>query len=165
MPNNEAPCQARLKGRHTNGRFKAGHSGNPNGRPRKEPEEPKLLDELIAKKLLEKVTVTGADGKRRKVSLYEKIVEDLLVSLATAKPRERLQMLEGMDKRGLFHKMKIMAEDNRPNPFDDEHDSWLEQGLAVAAMKATAWRIKSPPQKKDADGEQYPDVFGPPLDD
>lgn len=164
MPRRNPPRQARETGRDSNGRFKPGYSGNPYGRPPKEPEEPKLLDEILAEKLLEKVTVTGADGKTRKVSRYEAIVEELLASLATAKPRERLQMLEGMDKRGLFHKMKIMADDDCPNPFDDEHDSWLEQGLAAVAMKTMGRRIKTPPQKKDADDEQHPGVFGPPLD-
>jgi hypothetical protein len=155
--------EARNDGRDEKGRYTSGHSGNPNGRPPKEPEEPKLLDELIAVNLLRKVPVTGADGKTRKVSAYERIVEDLVESIATAKPKERLQILEGLEKRGLFHKMKIMADDDCPNPFDQEHDTWLEDQLRMAEMQSTSRRARAAAKKGPDDGRDS-DVFGPPLD-
>lgn len=144
MPRRNPPRPARETGRDSNGRFKPGFSGNPHGRPPREPEEPKLLDELLAVKLLEKVTVTGADGKTRKVSAHELIVDSLIESLATAKPREKLQILEGMEKRGLFHKMKLVADEHYPNPFDDEHETWLEKRLMVAEAEAMSRRSKRP---------------------
>lgn len=138
MAKKKSSRRRRLKGRDERGRFIAGFSGNPHGRPPKEPELPKLLDELIAEKLWQKVPITGADGKKRKISAYERIIEDLVDSLATAKPREKMQILEWMEKRSLFHHMRVMASDDATNPFDEEYETWRSNRKQVQALSRLA---------------------------
>lgn len=162
MTKKRAPRRARQDGRNANGRFMPGYSGNLSGRPRREPEEPKLLDELIAEKLLEKAQVTGPDGKRRKVSALERIVEGLVDSLVTAKPREKMQILEQLEKRSLFHLMRLMADDDCQNPFDDQHETWLEDRLMAAEWKSIARRYKLGRQKARSDVEHDLGVIGSP---
>lgn len=153
--------RAARRGRDAKGRWTKGNSGNPNGRPPKEPESPKLLDELIAEKLWEKVQVTDTDGKVRMVSRYEQIVEGLVDSLVTAKPKDAVQILEFLEKRGLFHRMKIMAEPECGNPFEEKHNDWLETQLQLKEMDHALRRFL---RTKKSDAQQYDVVFGPPLD-
>jgi hypothetical protein len=156
--------EARNDGRDKSGRFQPGHSGNPNGRPLKQPEMPKLPDELLAEKFLQKAPVTDADGETRMISAYERTVESLVDSLPTAKLREKIQILEWLEKRSFFHRMIVKASGDAGNPFDEQHDDWLELHTNQKLMKSVTRWPKTAPFKSDKDDEQDPGVFGTPLD-
>lgn len=118
--------QRRRKGRDEKGRFEAGFSGNPNGRPLKQPEVPKLLGEQLADKLWEKAPRVGADGKTRTVSAYDLIIERFIESIPNAKPKEIMSMLAWMQKLHVFDKMRASATNPAVSSFDEDHQQWLE---------------------------------------
>ena len=162
--------QLRNHGRDKLGRFKPGHSGNPNGRPLKEPESPKLPDELLAEAFMLKVQVTGEHGTTRTISAYERLMEDMVDSFATAKLREKMQMIEWLEKRSFFHHMKDFASGDAGNPFEAQHDEWLEQRLEMSLMSSlirrlTAAQGKSAERKSDKDDELDSSELGPPFDE
>jgi hypothetical protein len=117
--------QRRRKGRDEKGRFKAGFSGNPNGRPPKQPEVPKLLGEQLADRLWEKVPSVGADGKTRMVSVYDLIVEKFIESIPNAKPKEIMAMLDWMQRLSVFDNMRAKVTDPSVSSFDADHQEWL----------------------------------------
>jgi hypothetical protein len=117
--------QRRGNGRDEKGRFQAGFSGNPNGRPPKQPEVPKLLGEQLADRLWEKIPAVGADGKTRMVSAYDLIVERFIESIPNAKPKEIMAMLAWMQKLSVFDNMRAKITDPSVNSFDAEHEEWL----------------------------------------
>jgi hypothetical protein len=117
--------QRRRKGRDEKGRFQAGFSGNPNGRPPKQPEVPKLLGEQLADRLWEKAPRLGADGKTRMVSAYDLIIERFIASIPDAKPKEIMSMLEWMQKLSVFDNMRAKATNPSVSSFDAEHQRWL----------------------------------------
>jgi hypothetical protein len=128
----------RLKSRDAHGRFIKGHSGNPRGRPRKEPEMPKLLDEVLAEKLLHKQPVSDADGKVRMVSAYDRIIDSLIESLTTAKPREKMQILQWLETREVFNHMREMTEDPWDSLSHHQHRSWQEERRRARILEAMA---------------------------
>lgn len=116
----------RHKGRDEKGRFEAGFSGNPNGRPPKPPEVPKLLGEQLADRLWEKVPSVGAHGKTRMVSAYDLIIERFIESIPNAKPKEIMAMLEWMQKLSVFDNMRAKVTNPSVNSFEEGHQEWLE---------------------------------------
>jgi hypothetical protein len=115
----------RRKGRDEKGRFQAGFSGNPNGRPPKQPEVPKLLGEQLADRLWEKAPRLGADGKTRVVSAYDLIIERFIQSIPDAKPKEIMSMLKWMQELSVFDNMRAKVTDPLLNSFEEQHEEWL----------------------------------------
>ena len=115
----------RRKGRDEKGRFQAGFSGNPNGRPPKQPEVPKLLGEQLADRLWEKVPTVGANGKTRMVSAYDLIIERFIESIPNAKPKEIMAMLAWMQKLSVFDNMRAKVTNPSVNSFNAEHEEWI----------------------------------------
>lgn len=118
--------QRAAKDRDAKGRFQAGFSGNPNGRPLKQPEVPKLLGEQLADKLWEKAPRVGADGKTRTVSAYDLIIDRFIETIPNAKPKEIMSMLAWMHKLRVFNMMRASATNPEVSSFDDDHQQWLE---------------------------------------
>lgn len=118
--------QRRPKGRDEQGRFQAGFSGNPNGRPPKQPEVPRLLGEQLADKLWEKAPRVGADGKTRTVSAYELIIDRFIETIPNAKPKEIMSMLAWMQRMHVFDKMRARSTNPAVGCFDEDHQQWLD---------------------------------------
>ena len=119
----------RRKGRDEKGRFQAGFSGNPNGRPPKQPDVPKLLGEQLANKLWEKVARVDADGKTRTVSAYDLIIERFIESIPDAKPKEIMAMLVWMENLQVFDNMRARVTEPDVNLIEDQHNEWLRSEL------------------------------------
>jgi hypothetical protein len=125
----------RRKGRDERGRFQAGFSGNPNGRPKKQPEVPKLLGEQLADKLWEKVARVGADGKTRTMSAYELIVERFIEYIPNAKPSEIMAILKWMEHLDVFSNMRAKVEDPHVNMYEDQHNEWWRSQIVLKAIR------------------------------
>jgi hypothetical protein len=100
----------RTKGRDERGRWLPRTSGNPRGRPTKQPELPRLLGQQLADALVRKVPVTGPDGKTRKVAAYDRIIEKFMEEMPNSKPKEIMNMLAWMEKLGVFDQIRAAAE-------------------------------------------------------
>ncbi len=79
--------------------FKAGHSGNPKGRPRGSRNASTLLDEALK----ERVTVSE-NGRRRKVSKLEVILTQLVNTAAKGDHRATRLLLEWIERLELTDK-------------------------------------------------------------
>lgn len=82
-----------IAGRDGEGRFTPGHSGNPSGRPRKCPAPRKDLSEQFAEALDQEITCEGANGKKRRITRQQQIVENLIAGLQHSKPKEQIDLL------------------------------------------------------------------------
>lgn len=129
----------RRKGRDAKGRFQPGFSGNPNGRPPTHPEVPKLLNERLVDKLGEKVAKVDADGKARKVSAYdqiiERVVERFIEAIPSSKPKEIMTMLEWMEDRDIFNHMRAKVTDPYEDWFEEKHEEWVASQRIAQAFK------------------------------
>jgi hypothetical protein len=132
----ESRRQRRRKGRDRKGRFEAGYSGNPNGRPPKQPEVPKLLGEQLADRLWQKAPRLGADGKTRMVSAYDLIIERFIESIPDAKPKEIMSMLEWMQKLSVFDNMRAKVTDPSVNSFEEQHEEWLQSKKMIKGLNS-----------------------------
>ena len=128
--------QRRPKGRDEKGRFQAGFSGNPNGRPPKQPEVPKLLGEQLADRLWEKAPRLGSDGKTRMVSAYDLIIERFIETIPDAKPKEIMSMLEWMQELSVFDNMRAKVTDPLVNSFEEQHEQWLHSEKAMKGLNS-----------------------------
>jgi hypothetical protein len=124
------------KGRDDRGRFQPGFSGNPNGRPPKQPPVPKVLGEQLADKLWEKVARVDADGKMRTVSAYELIIESFIESIPKAKPKEIMAMLQWMERLDVFDNMRAKVTDPWANLFEEDHEEWLRSKKRMQALRS-----------------------------
>ena len=97
------------------GRFQEGHSGNPNGRPKKQRELPGSFREIIAKLLFETVVVLGPNGKTRKMIRHEQLIHELLADVRSASTKERLALLLKLDSLGVTELIHAELEE----PFED----------------------------------------------
>lgn len=122
------------KGRDDSGRFQPGFSGNPNGRPPKQPQVPKVLGEQLADKLWEKVARVDAAGKTRMVSAYDLIIERFIESIPNAKPKEIMAMLKWMEQLEVFDYMRAKAIDPDINLFEQPHSEWFRSKRVMQAL-------------------------------
>ena len=152
--------RGRGKPRDERGRFRPGFSGNPRGRPRKQVELPKFLSEQLADAMAEKIAMPNADGSVAVVSAYEGAARQLVRSMATAKPKELLAILEAMEKLMVFHVMRQKAEPPEPLVTDRDLEllAALKKHLSDAELDAMVGRAASPPKRKRA----RPGPGGPP---
>lgn len=97
-----------VRGRDGKGRFKPGHSGNPSGRPRQYNRKVQSISEVSAAALRQEVTYEGSDGKKRRVTRYEKIIFILVERLPEAKAKEQLDILLQLQKLGALPQPPVL---------------------------------------------------------
>ena len=147
----------RSKGRDERGRFLPGFSGNLKGRPRNKAELPKHLVEQLADAMAEKIAFADPDGKEKVLPVYEVATLQLARSVATAKPKEIMSILEWMEKLCVFAVMRERAGPPPEKPVSDEDLQLLamikeklgESGLAEMFGRKPA---RDPGRARDARG-------------
>jgi hypothetical protein len=108
-------------GRDTSGRFQAGHTGNPTGRPRKA----KTVGAAVAGAFAEKVQITE-NGKRRRVTKLDVAAKQIANRSAAGDPR--------MVKLGFELAQKAQEGEER-TPFQPEHLSESDQQIAARLIE------------------------------
>ena len=98
--------------KHNNGQWKPGQSGNPNGRPPKEPKPVKSLADMIGEQLAEEIEVKTADGKTRMMSKVEILVTKLVNQTMTAPLKDILATLDKIEKLGGLEAMLSVIEEH-----------------------------------------------------
>ena len=90
-------------------RFKPGHSGNPRGRPKGQPNIAAELKQALARKV--EIMV---DGKRKTIRMSEAIVRGLVNRSAKGSPRDVLTLFQLMSRLGLSapDQTPVVPEDN-----------------------------------------------------
>jgi hypothetical protein len=89
--------------------------------------------------LAEKVAVPGADGTETMVTAYQGIVQKLVRSLTTAKPKEILAILKAMDDLGVFDWMR----QNAAPPPESKVSEEERQILAMASAQIAEFDLVS----------------------
>ena len=97
----KAPRQVQDE-RNGKGRWVAGISGNPRGRPRKKATQPKGLADLLAEAMSEMIPIVDARGRRKMVPAYEAVAHQLVRSMLEMKPRELTSALKMMQDLQVF---------------------------------------------------------------
>ncbi|MCB2072724.1 MAG: hypothetical protein KDE49_03335 [Novosphingobium sp.] len=92
-----------------NHQWKPGESGNPKGRPKKKV-MPKSIPEYIAEALTETVNLK-IDGSVKTVPMSKGLAKSLVRDLMTSSPKDKIKLLEMMEKLGVFQLLQNMAED------------------------------------------------------
>ena len=143
--------------RHSNGRFRRGHSGNKKGRPPKRPrvftDSQLRADVLYA---MEEETTITVNGKRRKVPLILVIYQQLVRKGATGDVRcmskaidLRQQLLaEHTAARNELAELAVRAKRayrNRPEDFTDED---LETLREIGRRLKDPYQVDWPPNKE-----------------
>lgn len=140
MSISSAPKSARrhqprkTSGRDKRGRFCPGVSGNPNGRPKKLPEIPRDLPEELAMHLSQKIEATGADGRKRRISRFQDLAENLVAEIETVPVKDRLAIIEKLHAMGVFEWMRHLAQPPEP----EEKLSDLDRQLLAMAREVWA---------------------------
>lgn len=103
-----------MSARDRSGRFRPGISGNPKGRSKKQPEIPRDLAEELAMHLSKKADVTGADGRKRPITRFQEIAENLVEDIKSASVKDRLVIIEELQKMGVFEWTRYLAQPAEP---------------------------------------------------
>lgn len=115
--------------RDDRGRFRKGSTGNPRGRPRKQPPSPWSLEESFARALAEEVPVSGPGGTQ-KMPLRDVLITSALREAVNAKGRDKFYAFERLVKMNL---LKAPPEEEQ-----DEEEIYTEEDCRIIAAMSRA---------------------------
>lgn len=95
--------------RNERGQWRAGVSGNRNGRRRKKAALPKSLTDHLADAMMEKIPLINCDGKQEMVPAHEAVARQLVRSLPSLKPKDLIAAMRWMDGLHVYDEMRKRA--------------------------------------------------------
>lgn len=116
------------------GRFQKGSTGNPHGRPPKQPEEPWSLGTAFAKEFQAEVSVADG-GTTKSMMMREAFVASIVRRLTKATVREQLMAIEKLQAIGAFNPLQ-------PS-YDEENWTFTEEDRRVLEIAQKALEASS----------------------
>lgn len=107
--------------RDARGRYVKGRSGNPDGRPRKQPAPPLTLGQVIARELSKQIAVND-NGTPEEMSFMEVLAATVVRQALKAKPKDQLHILERLAQLS----SAAPSEDDEEEIFTEEDRRLLE---------------------------------------
>lgn len=104
---------------------------------------PRDLAEELAMRLPQKIEDTGADGRKRRISRFERIAENLVKDIESASVKDRLAIIEKLQRMGVFEWMRHLAQPPEPEEKLTDHDRRL---LSIARE---AWAKNAASKQED----------------